>query len=388
MTVPDPALQHRLAAADRALAGGNPAEARAVLEAAVADDPAFPPFWQRLATVRRLTGAPRLALEAIDKGLALAPLDFVGLLLRAGLLDQLSEGAAGEAYGRALAQRRPDPLPPALAPVIARAEAAWREHQVGLEGRLGAALEQAGTDLTPSERARAARLASNISRRTRSYHSEATDFQYPGLREREFHDRALFPWLSELEAQTETIAGELQIAAAATSAELVPYVQYGANEPLAQWKALNWSRDWTAIHLIDRGRVIEANSSLCPATMALLGTMAQPWIEGCGANAMFSLLAPQTVIPAHVGVANFRLLCHLPLVIPGKCWFRVGGETREWELGTAWIFDDSIEHEAANETDQLRVIMIFDLWHPDLSPAEQTAIRAMVGAAALPLGML
>ena len=359
-----------------------------MLEAAVADDPAFPPFWQRLATVRRLTGAPLLALEAIDKGLALAPLDFVGLLLRAGLLEQLGEGGAGEAYGRALAQRRPDPLPPALAPVIERAEAAWRDHQVGLEHRLGAALEQAGTDLTPSERGRAARLASNISRRTRSYHSAATDFQYPGLRECEFHDRALFPWLSNLEGHSDTIAREMQFAAAATSAELVPYVQYGENEPLAQWKTLNFNRAWTAIHLIDRGRVIEANSSLCPATMALLGGMEQPWIEGCGANAMFSLLAPQTVIPAHVGVANFRLLCHLPLVIPGHCWFRVGDEVRTWEHGTAWIFDDSIEHEAANETDQLRVIMIFDLWHPDLSPAEQIAISAMVGAAAIPLGTL
>ena len=388
MTPPDPALQHRLAAADQALAGGNPAEARAVLEAALADDPAFPPFWQRLATVRRLTGAPRLALEAIDKGLALQPLDFIGLLQRAALLDQLGEGAAGEAYGRALAQRRPDPLPASLIPVIARAEAAWQAHQHDLEARLGGALEQSGADLTPGERARTERLASNISRRTRAYHSEATHFQYPGLREREFHDRVAFPWLSALEAQTETITREMQGAAAATSAELVPYIQYGANEPLAQWKGLNWNRDWTAIHLIDRGEVIAPNAALCPETMALLGTMPQPWIEGCGANAMFSLLAPRTVIPAHVGVANFRLLCHLPLVIPGPCWFRVGGEIREWEPGTAWIFDDSIEHEAANETDQLRVIMIFDLWHPDLSPAEQTAIRAMVGAAALPLGTL
>ena len=388
MIRPEPDLHSRMAEADRALAGGNPAESRALLEAAALSNPQVPTFWQRLATVQRLTGAPRLALASIDRGLALVPLDFVGLLMRAGLLDMLGDGGTGEAYGRALAQRRPDPLPPSLGPVIARAEAAWHAHQAGLEARLGGALEQAGADLTPGERARATRLASNISRRTRSYHSEATHYQYPGLRELEFHDRAAFPWLPDLEAQTDMITREMEQAAAATSAELVPYVQYGENEPLAQWKDLNFNRDWTAIHLIDRGRVVEANAALCPGTMALLQGYPQPWIEGCGANAMFSLLAPQTAIPAHVGVANFRLLCHLPLVIPGRCWFRVGGELRQWERGTGWIFDDSIEHEAANETDLLRVIMIFDLWHPDLSPAEQSAIRAMVAAAAMPLGTL
>ena len=388
MIRPEPDLHSRMAEADRALAGGNPAESRALLEAAALSNPQVPAFWQRLATVQRLTGAPRLALASIDRGLALAPLDFVGLLMRAGLLDMLGDGGTGEAYGRALAQRRPAPLPPSLGPVIARAEAAWHEHQAGLEARLGRALEQAGGDLTPNERARATRLASNISRRTRSYHSEATHYQYPGLRELEFHDRDAFPWLADLETQTGMITHEMEQAAAATSAELVPYVQYAENEPLAQWKDLNFNRDWTAIHLIDRGRVVEANAALCPGTMALLEGYPQPWIEGCGANAMFSLLAPQTVIPAHVGVANFRLLCHLPLVIPGRCWFRVGGELRQWERGTGWIFDDSIEHEAANETDLLRVIMIFDLWHPDLSPAEQSAIRAMVAAAAMPLGTL
>ena len=388
MSLPEPELQHRLAAADRALSGGSPAEARAILEAAAPADPPLPAFWQRLATLRRLTGAPAQALAAIDRGLALAPLDFVGLLLRAGLLDQLGEAGAGEAYGRALAQRRPDPLPPALASVIARAEAAWAAHQQSLETRLAAALEASGADLTPTARARAARLASNASRRTRAYHSEATHFHYPGLRELEFHDPATFPWLPRFEAATDIITREMQSAAAATSAELVPYIQYAENEPLAQWAGLNFNRDWTAIHLVDRGQLIAANAGLCPQTMALLDAVPQPWIDGCGANAMFSLLAPGTVIPAHVGVANFRVLCHLPLVVPGQCWFRVGNSRREWERGSGWIFDDSIEHAAANESNQLRVIMIFDIWHPDLSPAECAAIAAMVGAAALPLGTL
>lgn len=335
MNAPDPDLQQRLAAADRALAARNIAEARAILEAGVSAEPQHPAFWQRLATVRQVSGAPGQALAALDRALEFDPLDFVNLLMRARILDQMSHPEAGEAYGRALAQRRPDPLPPSLVPAIERAEAAWLDNQREVERRIGAALEAEALDLTPGERRRAARLASNISRRTRIYHSEATHFHYPGLREIEFHDRAGFPWLEELESLTGQIAAELDVVANSADSVLVPYVQYGASEPLAQWRELNHNRDWTAIHLIQRAERIVPNADYCPVTMAFLDKMDQPWIEGCGANAMFSMLAPRTSIPPHVGVANFRLLCHLPLIIPGKCWFRVGEEVHDWELGRA-----------------------------------------------------
>lgn len=88
---------------------------------------------------------------------------------------------------------------------IARAEALWPEHQHTLQRRLGAAVEASDADLTPAERRRAERFASNIAHRTRTYHSEATHFAYPGLREFEFHDPEGFPWLRELEGLTPTI---------------------------------------------------------------------------------------------------------------------------------------------------------------------------------------
>ena len=90
----------------------------------------------------------------------------------------------------------------------------------------------------------------------------------------------------------------------------------------------------------------------------------QPDIPRRGPNAMFSLLAPGAHIPPHTGVANTRLVCHLPLIVPPGCWFRVGAETRDWEVGKAWVFDDTIEHEALNPSDALRVIFIVDTWHP------------------------
>ena len=111
------------------------------------------------------------------------------------------------------------------------------------------------------------------------------------------------------------------------------------------------------------------------------GPADQPEIAGASPNALFSLLAPGTAIPPHVGYNNTRLVCHLPLVVPDGCWFRVGAETRDWERGQAFVFDDTIEHEAMNPSEQLRVVFIFDLWHPDLRPAERAAVAAMIGSA-------
>jgi aspartyl/asparaginyl beta-hydroxylase (cupin superfamily) len=181
-----------------------------------------------------------------------------------------------------------------------------------------------------------------------------------------------------VEAATDDISAELEAVMAAERAELVPYIQYDEHLPLDQWRELNKNSDWTAIHLLQNGQRIAANADHCPRTMALLAGIDQPAIKGAGPNAMFSLLAPQTTIPAHVGVNNTRLVCHLPLVVPDGCWFRVGAETRDWRRGEAFVFDDTIEHEAENPSDQLRVVFIFDVWHPDLSAVERDAVIALI----------
>ena len=224
------------------------------------------------------------------------------------------------------------------------------------------------------------RFRDNALGRTRAFHSTPTHFQFPELAEREFHPRHLFPWIEELEAQTDVIEAELQAVMAAERAELVPYIQYEDHLPLAQWRPLNRNPDWTAIHLWRNGERVEANARHCPRTLELLARLPQPQIPRSGPNAMFSLLAPHTTIPAHVGVNNARLVCHLPLIVPQGCWFRVGAETRFWKKGEAFVFDDTIEHEAQNPSDELRVVFIFDIWHPDLSPVERDAVAALIGS--------
>jgi aspartyl/asparaginyl beta-hydroxylase (cupin superfamily) len=177
------------------------------------------------------------------------------------------------------------------------------------------------------------------------------------------------------------IRGEFDALLAAEAAEMVPYIQYPEHVPLAQWKELNHNREWTAVHLLQNGERVEANARHCPRTLDVLAKMDQPRIRGGSPNAMFSLLAPRTRIPPHTGVANTRLVCHLPLIVPPGCGFRVGATTREWRVGEAFVFDDTIEHEAWNDSDELRVVLIIDLWQPSLSAEDREAVSAIIEAA-------
>jgi aspartyl/asparaginyl beta-hydroxylase (cupin superfamily) len=95
---------------------------------------------------------------------------------------------------------------------------------------------------------------------------------------------------------------------------------------------------------------------------------------------LFSLLRPGAHIPPHHGMLNCRLICHLPLIVPPGCWLRVGSETREWEDGKLLIFDDSIEHEARNDSDETRIILLFDVWRPELTEQERAGVSAMFDA--------
>lgn len=369
-----------VAEAERAIGSGDVGRAVALLKQAAdsqADDPAL---WLKLAAMHRAGGNFTESLHSVHRALALEPLEFTALLMRASLLQRLGDPDAGEAWGHALAQRPESELPPQLVAVVAQAEAhhaAWvDQREASMKQRMAAAEERAD----PEELQRIERFRSNVLRRTRPYHSEPTHYQFPSLPEREFHPRKYFPWLERIEAATEEIASECRAVMSAERAELVPYVQYDDHIPMDQWRPLNRNPDWTAIHLIEKGNRVDANARHCPRTMALLGELPQPDVPGASPNAMFSLLAPKTSIPPHVGVSNTRLVCHLPLIVPDGCWFRVGAETREWRPGEAFLFDDTIEHEALNPSDQLRIVFIFDVWSPDLSPVEREAVAALIGS--------
>ena len=362
--------------ADEAAASGRFADAARHLEAIVAGGEAKAEIWTKLSAMRRVNGDLGGALEAIDRSLAIEPLDFAALLARAFLLERVEPLRAGEAFAQALAQQPPvDQLPPALATAAAHGRGRAANYQVEVEQRLLASIP---AGMSGTERARIDRFLANVARRSKAWHQEPTHFVYPGLPEIEFHDLEDFSGVAALGDLVNVIRAEFEALLAAESAEVVPYIQYPDRVPLRQWKALNRNRDWSALHLIRNGQPVERNARHCPRTMAAVASFDQPVVPGASPNLMFSLLAPRTHIPPHHGVANTRLVAHLPLIVPPNCRFRCGGETREWKVGTPFIFDDTIEHEAWNDSDELRVVMIFDLWPPALTPVARDAVARII----------
>lgn len=365
---------------DRLVASGQISAAAEQLAIRLMSDDGEPADWLKLAGLQRALKQPRHALQSVHRALAKTPLDLVALTMRAGLLQHLAEAGAAQAWSEAIAQKPAGPVPPPLAAALAAGERFHAQWQAGREMRLVAAAQSMRDKADEDEAWRIARFTDTILRKTRVYHSESTHFAYPGLVEREFHPRGSFPWIAALEAQADAIRLEALALLACEGRLLEPYIAYEDHEALAQWRPLNRNPDWSALHLWQQGRRVTANADRAPRTMAALAALAPRRVPEASPNAMFSLLAPRTAIPAHVGVDNTRLVCHLPLVVPPSCWFRVGAETRPWEEGKVLVFDDTIEHEAYNPSDQLRIVLIFDVWHPGLSMIEREAVSAMVAS--------
>jgi aspartyl/asparaginyl beta-hydroxylase (cupin superfamily) len=202
-------------------------------------------------------------------------------------------------------------------------------------------------------------------------------YHFPTLAPIEFFDRADFPWLDPIEAGADAIRDEF-LAILAAEEGFTPYITYPPDVPHNQWAELNNSPRWSAFHLYKLGKLVAENAAKCPTTMRLVDDHApKPDQPGRTPSAMFSLLKPRTRIPPHTGVTNVRLVTHLALIIPEDCGFRVGNDTREWVPGKAWVFDDTIEHEAWNDSDKLRVVLIFDIWHPHLTAPERALVTAL-----------
>ena len=371
--------------ARRLLVGGDPSAACALLEQLVALAPQQLPFWLSLAAALRSLARREEELQALERALALDPTHLVVLLQKGALLDLMNKPrSAAAVYGHALQSLATGtPLPPAIEAHVQHAEKRVRENAAHLgeliDARLGE-LRQAGR--TGASHARFDRCLERILGRRRIYTPEPTFMLFPYLRNYEFFDRDSFPWLAAVDAATESIREELLAVLSADQQGIQPYIDFGAGLPLRQWQDLNHSRRWGAYFLWNQGRREESHLERCPRTAAMLAAVPQVDIPGRGPTAFFSILDARTRIPPHSGVTNTRLTVHLPLIVPPGCRFRVGGETREFRAGTAWVFDDTIEHEAWNDSDAPRAILIFDVWNPELTALERDLVRETMTALA------
>ncbi|MGZ5199035.1 MAG: aspartyl/asparaginyl beta-hydroxylase domain-containing protein [Telluria sp.] len=373
--------QALMALGQRAFRAGELARARQLFATLVQVDGRDKQHWINLAVVCLAQKDEAGEEEAIRGALTADPMDLVALILRANLYErQGKRHEAASAHGAVATVAPPlDHLPPQLRPAVEAAMAYQARYQDEYAAFLDDYLAPAERELHGENLKRFRESLDIMTGRKRRFDSQSALFHFHGLAPVTFFDRALFPWLDAFEANSAAIRDEF-LAVLAEDNGFTPYLTYRPDQPLNQWAELNQSLRWSAFHLVEAGQVNQPNAARCPRTMALLGGAPQPDQPGRTPVAMFSMLKPRTRIPPHCGVSNVRLVTHLPLIIPPGCAFRVGNDVREWVPGRAWVFDDTIEHEAWNDSDQLRTILMFDVWHPHLTEAERSMVTALSGA--------
>lgn len=318
---------------------------------------------------------------AIAATLTVDPKFLPALLAQGALFERNGHPDAISAYTSALeaAPAREQDWPEELRPSLRRAKAAVERHKLSLFSALADKVSSLADGMSASERGRWREAASILAKMTAPYDPECHKLFVPRLAAQPFFERSQFAWVEALEAKTDVIRSELMRALEAKGEAFLPYVTLDRGGAAEEWKELNHSTRWSVFYLWLNGKADDDNIALCPETMKALASVDQAHITGACPNAMFSALAPRTHIPPHTGESNARLVVHLPLIVPENCGtLRVGFEEREWKVGEALIFDDSIEHEAWNKSDELRVVLLFDIWHPALSLKDREMVNALV----------
>ena len=360
-----------------ALQTGDFATARSAFDRVTQSGTASPQAWLLLAqSCDGLDDRPA-ALAALDRVLAVDPSNPFALLMKGDIYAREGDDRAAVSFYR-MGMRRTaelETLPGDLRQRADRAYAFLQQAEDRFQKELDAVLASRGVATLPPRFAQALAIASG---KQPVYLQEPTNFYYPGLPQAPWYDPAQFAWTAKFEAAVPEMRAEIE-AVLAGEQGLEPYVQADEDRASRGHSLLNDER-WSAFHLYKQGERVEENASRCPRIMELLELPPIPRIARRSPMALISILKPGTHIPPHNGMLNTRLICHVPLVVPAGCRLRVGAETREVVEGKAMIFDDSFEHEAWNDGDPARAVLLFEIWRPELDEAERTALTAMYEA--------
>lgn len=183
-----------------------------------------------------------------------------------------------------------------------------------------------------------------------------------------------FAGTDHLQSRWQTIRDEYIAAIQSPQNSARPYV-HGDSGLGEDWEKLRGTQNWTSLHLYQDGQR-QAAADLCPQTLEALEAVNLVHLRGAPMEVFFSILQPGTHIPPHTGLANTRVTAHLPLIIPDDAAIRVHTHTHVWTPGELFLFDDSWDHEAWNKSDEVRVVLIFEAWRPDMTGSETDAVEA------------
>ena len=361
---------------------GDLREARHWLEQTVANVPSDMLGQLTLAAVCRAQGELEPERRAIEAALVIDPYNLPAMLCKADWFDRAGDAVAASAMYRNALKVAPSPThwPESLRSQLERGRDIVERHTNLLATYLLDVLAPLQAALPVHSQSQWREATDLLAGRSTPFTAQSNQLHIPRLPAIPFYERERFPELAALEAQTEVIREELLILLAEHQQAFTPYISYAPGQPVNQWVELNHSSRWNAFHLWRGGEAVAENLERCPRTAQILAGMQLANISGLCPNVLFSALAPGTRIPPHHGETNARLVAHLPLVVPDGCRLRVGYEERSWTVGETLIFDDTLEHEASNDSEALRVVLIFDLWNPLLSQQDRQMVQAMTTA--------
>jgi hypothetical protein len=369
------ALERTAQAGIAALQNGDGLAARRAFETIVATGRATVQIWLWLAQACDLMDDRAAVMAHVARVLEADPANPYALVMAGEVQTRSGNDRAAIAwYESALNAAQGRQLPPDLIGRLQRAAAVREAAFARFEAEIMGALGDAGVDAQTTG-SRFGEALQIVSGRSQPYLQQPTSFYYPRLPQIPFYVPADFAWTGALAAALPAIRAEAE-AVMAHGDGIAPYVEADPDRP-NKGHALLADARWSAFHLFRNGLPIADHAARCPATMAALAEAPLPRITGTAPMALFSILAPHTHIPPHNGMLNTRLICHLPLIVPDGCRLRVGAETRDVRAGEVLLFDDSIEHEAWNDSDAPRAILLFEVWRPELTEAERQALTVM-----------
>lgn len=359
-----------------ALRQGDPVKARRRFETVTRTGRANGQIWLLLAAACRAANDPSAEEAALDRLLALEPRAVRGHIMKGDCRARAGDDLAALSFYRSAALIADgQQLPNDLVAELRRAAAEQARLEAGLDAQREAGLTARG--LPPESRSpRFQQSLDILSGRKRIYVQEPTAYYFPGLPQIQFYDPADFEWAAAVEAEAAGIREEIRSLLAIGTEGFRPYIQSDPNRPRIDDNQLLDRPDWSALFLCENGRMSQDVIARCPRTWAAVNAAPLPRIVN-SPTVMFSLLRAGARITPHTGVHNARLICHLPLIVPPDCGFRVGNETRQWQEGKLLIFDDSIEHEAWNNSSEDRIVLIFDIWRPELDDRERREVGAL-----------
>lgn len=318
----------------------------------------------------------RRRLAEAEHRLQANPRDIVALIAKGDALQGLGDARAAAAFHSNALRLAGDGrgLPPELLPHLQRAREAVRAQADRFQTHLTESLGRSGFDPATSSD-RFSLSLDLMAGRKQLYQQQPLFYLLPGLPQIQFQPRETVPWLAQVEAAAAEIRAELE-ALLVEPALFRPYVEKRADRPNGDTVGMVDNPDWSALFLWKDG-VEQPLAARCPRTLAALDGLPLCRVPGRTPSILFSKLGTGARIPAHHGLINTRLICHLPLIAPPGSRFRVGNDVREWREGQAWAFDDTIEHEARNDSGQDRTILIFDVWKPELTAEERDLVSAL-----------